>query len=78
MGASLASSLSAADDRELRAHLVTCTRCAVEHRELRETWEMLDAWGDEEPPVLLTGAVKAQVLRDLAADRHGLRWGTGR
>lgn len=78
MAASLAGPLSGADERELREHLATCSRCATERRELRETWEMLDAWGDEEPPVLLTGAVKAQMLRDLSAERRGFRWGTGR
>ncbi|MGH7819494.1 MAG: anti-sigma factor family protein [Candidatus Binatia bacterium] len=78
MAASLTSRLRVDDEHELREHLTACSRCAAERRELRETWDALDAWAVEEPPVLLTDAVKTHILRDLSAERGWLPGGMGR
>lgn len=66
------------DERTLQDHLEACARCAAELHELQKTWGTLDAWEDEEPPVLLTAAVKAQVFRELSAERELRRWSAGR
>jgi hypothetical protein len=78
LGASLTDALDAAEERELREHLAVCPGCAEEARGLRETWKILDAWEAEEPPPLLTEAVKAEIVRDLGARGGFRRGGTGR
>lgn len=66
--ASLAGGLTGEEQAVLQAHLKGCSACVAKLREMERTWNALDAWRDEEPPILLTEAVKGQILRELAAE----------
>lgn len=66
--ASLAGGLTAQEQAVLQAHLQGCSACGAELSEMERAWRALDAWRDEEPPILLAEAVKGQILRELAAE----------
>lgn len=78
IAASLAGGLAAQERTALQGHLEGCSACAAELREMERTWSALDAWGDEEPPILLTEAVKGQILRDLSAESEARVFTPGR
>lgn len=78
IAASLAGGLAPQERTALQVHLEGCSACAAELREMERTWNALDAWRDEEPPILVTEAVKGQILRDLSAESEARVFTPGR
>lgn len=57
----------------LRAHLAECSSCQAEFDVWRQSWALLGAWADAEPPARLDRAVLSEVRAQTEASRSWVR-----